>query len=441
MKLKLYKATPPQVRAKHITDTIKPYITMLVWGRQTGKTFFMTMDMVERALSYKRGDVIMWVSPIMQQSTKVFLSIEMMFADHPDVWDAIIKRYDRKNNFIEFYNGVVIKFQSADQGDNLRGGTVKFTYVDECAYIDYNIIEQILMPMHVRTGGRFIWGTTFNGKNWAYKRFQEGQKSKNKDFIVSNMATYHDLGDHEVTEFCEMVRKNMTRSNFEQEYLCKPIAAGAIFTNIADCQKSKFPDPDSYEQIFVGMDIGVNSDYAVLTAINEKYEVICPQSRFNMKDDGLSAEEYKQRIVDFYRELDVDWVKKIKREDGTIKEVNYGSRLMVALFEVNNKELLYDELFDVGLEKLYPIALTGTNKGDIVNNLVKRFEDRSITIPDCEGLEEELGGFESKASPVTGKMTYGNNPKHSKHDDRVMSLAHAAWCAYTELDGGKIEFM
>jgi phage FluMu gp28-like protein len=441
MKLKLYKATPPQIRAKEITDIEKPYITMLAWGRQTGKTFFMTMDMIERAMRHNRGDVIMWVSPIMQQSTKVFLSIESMFADHPDVWDAIIKRYDRKNNFIEFYNGVLVKFQSADQGDNLRGGTVVFTYVDECAFMDYNLIEQILMPMHVRTGGRFLWGTTFNGKNWAWKKYQDGQKKKNKDFIVSYKATYHDLHDEEVTKFCEMVRGNVTKANFDQEYLCKPIAAGAIFTNIAEVVHKDYPKKDSYEQIYVGMDIGVNSDFAVLTAINERYEVICPQVRFNMKENDLTAEQYKQTIIDFYNDVDRDWIRKTETTDGKVREVNYGSRLVAANFEVNNKELLYDELFDAGLEKLYPIALTGSNKSDIVNNLVKLFEDKKIKIPDDEGLEEELGGFESKASPVTGKMTFGNNPKHAKHDDRVMSLAHAAWCAYCEMDGGTIEFM
>ena len=193
MKIKLYNATPPQVKAKHIDMVIKPYITMLVWGRQTGKTFYMQNDLVERALAGKRGDVIMWVSPIMQQSTKVFLAIESMFADHPELWSKIVTRFDRKNNFIEFYNGVMVKVQSADQGDNLRGGTVTFTYVDECAFMDYNVIEQILMPMHIRTGGRFMWGTTFNGKNWAYKKFKEGQKSKNMEFIVSHMATYKSL--------------------------------------------------------------------------------------------------------------------------------------------------------------------------------------------------------------------------------------------------------
>lgn len=441
MKLKLYKATPPQSIAKKIVDEDKPYITMLAWGRQTGKTYFMTMDMLERALAAKRGDVIMWVSPIMQQSSKVFLSIETLFTEHQAVWDIMIKRFDRKNNFIEFHNGVMVKFQSADQGDNLRGGTVIFTYVDECAFMDYNVIEQVLMPMHVRTGGRFLWGTTFNGKNWAWKKFQDGQRSKNKDFIISYKATYHDLNDPKVTEFCEKMRENTTKSNFEQEYLCKPIAAGAIFTNIRDAVQKDYPHKDSYEQIYVGMDIGVNSDFAVLTAINEKYEVICPQVRFNMKENDLDSEQYKAVIKDFYNEMDEDYIKKIEKEDGTFKEVNYGSRLVAANFEVNNKELLYDELFEDGLERLYPIVMTGINKPHIVNNLVKLFEDRTVKIPDDEGLEEELGGFESKASPITGKMTYGNNPKSAKHDDRVMSLAHACWCAHEEMDGGVISFM
>ena len=127
------------------------------------------------------------------------------------------------------------------------------------------------------------------------------------------------------------------------------------------------------------MDIGVNSDFAVLTAINERYQMICPQERFNMKEDDLNSEQYKQRIKDFYLEHDRDWIKKVTTPEGNVIETNYGSRLVAANFEVNNKELLYDELFEEGLEKLYPIAMTGTNKPDIVNNFVKLFEEKIIT--------------------------------------------------------------
>ena len=435
MKIKLYKATPPQVEASRIVNEVKPYITMVVWGRQTGKTFFMTNDLVERALSGKRGDVIMWVSPIMQQSTKVFLSIESMFADYPDLWENLVKRFDRKNNFIEWHNGVLVKFQSGDQGDNLRGGTTTFTYVDECAFMDYNIIEQVLMPMHLQTGGRFMWGTTFNGKNWGWKKYQDGQKSKNKDFIVSHMATYKDLKNPRITEFCKMMQKNMTKDNFDQEYLCKPIAAGAIFMNITACI-GKFPDKDSYEDIYLGIDVGISNDYCVLTAINERYEMIRPQVRFNMREDRLSSEEYRDKIIQFYNECNEDWI--VKKGD---KEYNYGSRLRAGHFEVNGKELLYEDLFQLGCEALIPIAVTGTNKGDMVNHTVKLFEDKKITIPEDEGLEEELGGFESKQNPITGKMTYANDPKSAKHDDRVMSLVHACWCAHEELDGGETLFI
>ena len=73
----------------------------------------MQNDILMRALNNPKHRMF-WVSPIQDQANKVMKDIEAMFSNHQEVWDKIIKRYDRKHNEIYLYNGSFIKFRSAD---------------------------------------------------------------------------------------------------------------------------------------------------------------------------------------------------------------------------------------------------------------------------------------------------------------------------------------
>ena len=441
MKLKLYNPTKPQLEALEISRDEMPYITFMAYGRQTGKTYHMMMDMLDRALTLDQKlpankKRIMWISPIMQQATKVFEAIESLFVEHQEVWDMIIKRFDRKHTMIQLFNGAVIQFASADQGDNLRGDTIVHTYIDEVAFMDLEFIQKVVMPMHTRTKGRMTWGSTFNGKNWAWDKYNDGQKEANKDSIISLKRTYKDLNDPEVTATVMQIKQSMSKAAFAQEYLCEPVTMGAVFSNVKECSYDTYPDPDSYEKVFLGMDIGVKSDYTVLVAMNEKYEVVGEIERFNMMEENISSDEYKQKIVDFYNKWDAQKIKEVHGH-----RIEMGSKLVAGHFEVNNQTLLYEELFDdFGLEALIPVAVHGKNKSEMVENAIKLFEEKAIKIPKSDIIEQELMAFESKQNKVTGNVTYGNNSKNAAHDDIAMAIIHAAWCVHEELDGGYTTF-
>ena len=146
MQIKLYKPTEPQKDFNRLTNEDKPFISCLVAGRQTGKTFFMQNDAVMRALNNPKHRMF-WVSPIQDQANKVMKDIEAMFSGHQELWNQIVKRYDRKANELYFYNGSFIKFRSADSGDNLRGATLDYIYLDEAAYMKLDFINEVLLPM------------------------------------------------------------------------------------------------------------------------------------------------------------------------------------------------------------------------------------------------------------------------------------------------------
>ena len=418
MQIKLYNPTEPQKDFYRLIHNDSPFISCLVAGRQTGKTFFMQNDAVMRALNNPKHRMF-WVSPIQDQANKVMKDIEAMFSNHQQLWEQIIKRYDRKSNEMYFYNGSFIKFRSADSGDNLRGATLDYIYLDEAAYMRLDFINEVLLPMVTRTGGKVCAASTFNGPNWFFDWYKEGQLEENWEQIKSIKRTYLDLNDEDVAKTVLGIKKSMTKAQFDQEFLCKPVSANALFSNVEDAVVTQ--DVSTYERVYIGMDIGVAQDYTVLTAISEDYRVIAID-RFNFKEEGMDAEEFKQRIKDFYLHYDQD------------------SKLAACYFEVNNNDLLFDDITDdERLYKMIPFHTTSKTKPLIIKNLMKLFEDKQITIPNHTELVKELYDFKSKRNPITGNLQFSNT--EGKHDDMVMSLAIAAYCAVEEQDGGVTMFL
>lgn len=418
MEIKLYKPTAPQVEFHKLVNERKPFISLIVAGRQTGKSFFMMNDALYRSINNKKHRCF-WVSPIQDQANKVMKDIEAMFINHQDLFAQIVKRFDRKNNEVYFYNGSFIKFRSADSGDNLRGATLDYIYIDEAAYMNLEFINEVLLPMVTRTGGRVCMASTFNGKNWFWDKYNDGLKEENIEEVISIKKTYLDLNDPAVDKTVGGIRKSMTKAQFDQEFLCRPVAHDALFQNIEDCIAQT--TPDDVERTYLGMDIGVAQDYTVLTALDQNYNVI-DIDRFHYRMEGMNNYEFKQRIKDFYHKWNID------------------NKLAACYFEINNNNLLFEELSDdEQLHKLVPFQTTANTKPEIIRNLIRLFDNKEITIPNNDNLIRELYDFKSKRNPITGNMQFSNTD--GKHDDMVMSLAIAAWCCKEEQDGGITMFL
>ncbi len=416
MQIKLYKPTEPQKDFNRLTNEDRPFISCLVAGRQTGKTFFMQNDCVMRALNNPKHRMF-WVSPIQDQANKVMKDIEAMFSNHQELWNQIVKRYDRKANELYFYNGSFIKFRSADSGDNLRGATLDYISFDEAAYMKLDFINEVLLPMVTRTNGRVCAASTFNGPNWFYEWYKDGQIEGNWEQIKSIKRTYLDLNDDNVAKTVLGIKKSMTKAQFDQEFLCRPVSANALFSNVEDAVVQW--SVQNYERVYIGMDIGVAQDYTVLTAMTENYEVI-DIDRFNYKEEGMDSDEFKERIKAFY--------------------LKHDEKLTAAYFEVNNNDLLFDDLTDdERLYKMIPIHTTAQSKPEMIRNLIKLFEDKVIKIPKNDDLIKELYDFKSKRNAITGNLQFSNTD--GKHDDMVMSLAIAAYCTREEQDGGVTMFL
>ena len=416
MKIKLYNPTEPQIAFNKLIHEDKPFVSCLVAGRQTGKTFFMQNDCVMRALNNPKHRMF-WVSPIQDQANKVMKDIEGMFSNHQELWNKIITRYDRKANEIYFHNGSFIKFRSADSGDNLRGATLDYIYLDEAAYMKLDFINEVLLPMVTRTGGRVCAASTFNGPNWFFDWYKDGQIESNWEQVKSVKKTYLDLNDPAVEKTVAGIRKSMTKAQFDQEFLCRPVSANALFSNVEDAITENISQ--ECERVYIGMDIGVAQDYTVMIAMSEDYRVI-DIDRFNYKEENMDYDEFKERIKAFY--------------------LKHDSLLAAAYFEVNNNDLLFDDITDDDrFYKLIPFTTSAQSKPEIIRNLIKLFEDKKIKIPKNDDMVKELYDFKSKRNAITGNLQFSNTD--GKHDDIVIALAICAYCAAEEQSGGVTYFL
>lgn len=431
--IKLYHPSLPQQWANDVVYTHKPFITCLKYGRQTGKSFWGLMDMIIRGMN-NPNQKIRFVVPVYSLATKHMQTIDNIFNGYEDIKAKIFKRIRYKEQEYTFHNGTVASFLSAEGEDNLRGDTCHFMYIDEAAFIKETTYTEILLPMLTRTKGRVAMFSTPNGKNWFYDLFQRGLKKENQKLIYSISATYLDLKTQDdyqdILNVIDAMRDSMSANAFNREVMGEFISDKSLFSGVSEARKDDIWYRDYIKNVaeihngvriapkkFIGIDIGVVNDFTVLTCIDE-FNVVVDIDRFNMADEKMTHKEFKERINRFYRKHLPD--------------------LVCAYMEINNKELLFDELIDeYDMYKLQDVRTSAGNKAEMVDRLIKLFDDNKITIPYNEQLEKELYAFSSVQNKVTGKWQYKGSD--GIHDDMVMSLVLAVVCKREETSSGYTE--
>jgi hypothetical protein len=428
--IKLYNPSLPQQRANDVVYGVQPFITCLKYGRQTGKSFWGLMDMIIRGMN-NPNQKIRYITPTYSLAAKHMQTVDTLFNGFEDIKDKIFKKIRYKEQEYTFHNGTVASFLSAEAEDNLRGDTCHFMYIDEAAFIKETVYTEILLPMLTRTKGRVAMFSTPNGKNWFYDLYMKGLKKENQKLVYSLSATYLDLADQadyqDILRVINALRNTMSANAFNREVMGEFISDKSLFAGVAEARKSidwyREYFIDSVEIVngvriaprkFIGIDIGVVNDFTVLTCIDE-HNVVVDIDRFNMSNEKYTHKQFKDRINKFYKKHEPD--------------------LVSAYMEINNKELLFDELIDeYKMNRLNEVRTSAGNKAEMVDQLIKAFDEYSIVIPFDEQLEKELYAFSSVQNKVTGKWQYKGSD--NINDDMVMSLVLADVCKTEELISG-----
>ena len=313
---------------------------------------------------------------------------------------------------VEFINGSRILFRSAEQKQALRGATVKksILIIDEASFVEDEIIDILLPIVDANKCPVLFLSTPLFESGRFYERYKEGLSKNN--FIVSFNWGDYDLSAFLSPEKLEYYRDTLAPLKFKSEILGEFISEGSyIFGDINHCIQGGGELLGKPAYAGIDWSAGGGNDYTVLTIMTEKRQVI----------ECLSYKDFD--AVDLVEEL-----------DRIIKEKNL-KKVQVELNSIGS--VFYDMLkkkLPAGILKGF--TTTNESKRRIIEELIKGFQKRSLTIPPDRELKKELQHYTMEKTA----KGYTYNGADGVNDDYVISLALAYdLCPKVDKPAGKFE--
>lgn len=362
--------------------------------RQRGKTAFCGIELISMALKHP-GCASYVFEPTLSLARKVFKSIEksliptgMLVIDNSQLLELGLS------------NGSTISFRSTEQTS--RGLTVTGLLVlDECAYLEEEIIYELLPLVNAHHAPILIASTPFIKDGYYYSMWELGLTGNNKSVKSFDWNRYSDSERFITPEQKALYRQTMSpqkyRTEIDGEFL---ESGGLLFNGMDGCILT---DEGLFDELFIGIDFasGKGGDFTVLTALNKLGEQVVLERTNNLQPMAQ-----------------VDWLA------GIINQLGARARIRSIQAEVNSLGVVYIDALRKQI--IWPITEWNTSnesKRRIITQLQLAFEQGKIGImPDATQLNE-LRKYEMQINPKTKTVTY--NGAGGSHDDTVMALAFA----------------
>ncbi len=361
---------------------------VVVTGRQFGKSL-LGQNLLIYWLLQNPNQKGAWISPIYNQAKKVFQ--ELADASH-----KIIEHKNKADLTIKFMNGSTIQFLSAERPDSIRGFSFNYIIVDEAAFVKENAMTEAIFPTLTAIGKKCLMISTPKGRNWFYNVYLRGTSDDNDQYIsfsgTSFDSPYIDDG------FLQEQERSLPRDIFRQEYWAEfTDASSDVFRGLENvCVLRNYET--TRDRCFVGIDVGLQSDYTVVCVMSESGRV-CSLDRFN----GIGITEAAERVIQTLSKYHIQ---------GGYVEVNGVGR---GLYDIVKPKV----------RKVQAWTTTQDNKTQMVRKLIEDIEQMNVELPTKDlspELYEELSLYTYKIS-ANGKMSFSHPTGH--HDDTVDALLMA----------------
>ena len=207
-------------------------------GRRCGKSRLSAVTLLIEALNCPEGSAVMYIAPTLGQARTI-------------IWDLlhelgrpVIKSSHINNLEITLINGKKILVRGADNPDSLRGVSLTYVVMDECAFIKEDVWQKIIRASLSDKKGRALFISTPSGRNWFYDVFKLGQDGSDEEWKAWHKTT----ADNETIDPKEIEAAKRTLSSFafKQEYLSSFDTAGADVFKEEWIKKGSKPDYGSY---------------------------------------------------------------------------------------------------------------------------------------------------------------------------------------------------
>jgi phage terminase large subunit-like protein len=180
-------------------------------GRRCGKSRLSAVTLLIEALNCPEGSAVMYIAPTLGQARTI-------------IWDLlhelgrpVIKSSHINNLEILLVNGRKILVRGADNPDSLRGVSLTYVVLDECAFIKEDVWQKIIRASLSDKKGRALFISTPSGRNWFYDVFKLGLEGDDEEWKAWHFTTR----DNETIDPKEIDAAERTLSSFafKQEYL------------------------------------------------------------------------------------------------------------------------------------------------------------------------------------------------------------------------------
>lgn len=200
----------------------------LVAGRRGGKTFSAAWEVLFYCLfpeQYhmdrfgKQSSRPLWVW-VLAKDHEVGFPAKQAFLESMDKAGLIPGkdyRYNKTEKKIEFENGTLVQFKSADDAQSLRGAGLDILWIDEAAFVPSREAWDVVRPALSDKLGMLVTTTTPKGKNWFYKEFWSEQALKDDNQFRVEYTSVDN--PYLVREEWEYARSHLHPIIFKQEYM------------------------------------------------------------------------------------------------------------------------------------------------------------------------------------------------------------------------------
>jgi len=265
---------------------------VVVAGRRWGKSWLSMHEMAK----YARfpNSKIFYVAPTYKMCKQI-------------LWDDIkekflrcrwVKKINESELTIHLINGSKIYLRSADNPDNLRGVSMDYLVMDECAMIEQKMWTEVCRPALSDRQGHAMFITTPQGKSsWVYELWQGAHTQEN--YSAFQFTTLD--GGQVLPEEIDAARNELDEKSFRQEYEASfESYAGSIYYNFNTKDNIVHSDTQfkKNEILHVAMDFNVSPLVAAIARVSGNVITVVDEIQMHGSNTFEMAAELLSRYPD-----------------------------------------------------------------------------------------------------------------------------------------------
>ena len=300
---------------------------------------------------------------------------------------------------IDIKDGGMVAVRSTHHPDSLRGEGLDLAILDEAAFMEARVWQQIVRPMLATSRGSAIFLSTPCGLNWFWDLYRIGLDREESEWLSFHFPTTANLLI--ASEELESIRRMTAARIWQTEYEARfSDDSGQVFRRIREAVHHASPKgPQAGHRYVAGVDWGRDYDYTVIVMMDATSRQMVAIDRFNQ----------------------IGW----RLQRGRLRAIAERWRPQVIWAEANSiGEPNIEALVEDGLP-MRRFMTTARSKSPLIESLALAIERGHIALLNDPVLLGELAGYSLERLPGGG---YRYGAAGGSHDDTVMATA-LAWHA------------